>query len=131
MTHLTNPEDLDTKLIMSGIHVELTESLKSRIREKASRLLRHDPRIVRIRVDLEHDQTRATPHLFIAKGHVHIGGPDILAAASSDDAYKALDLLTDKLDDALRRRHSHAKDKRHHPHPIELGVSLPKAPEPA
>lgn len=127
MTLPTNPDGVEAKLIMSGIHVELTEALKNRIREKIGRVLRHDPRIVRVRVDLEHDKTRGSQHHFVAKGQIQIYGPDILASAEDEDAYKALDLLTDKLDDALRRRHSHAKEKRHHPHSVELGVPLPKA----
>lgn len=121
MTSIPNPGLLDEKLIVRGIHLDLTEALKSVVRDKASRLLRHEPRIVRIRIDLEHDRTRSHDSEFVAKGHIEIGGPDILASVASADLYKAIDLLMDKLDGVLRRRHSTHKEKRHHEH----GVGAP------
>ena len=42
--------------------------------------------------------------------------------------HKSIDLLVDVLDQALRKRHGQQKDKRNHPHSVELAdVSLPKA----
>ena len=63
----------------------------------------------------------------MAKGHIEIGGPDLIASVDSDDAYKSVDFLMDKLDGLLRKRHSELKEKRHHPHAVELDTSLPKA----
>ena len=97
------PERLSEKLIATGIHLELTPALKTAIADKVARLLRHQPRIDRVRVDLALDKTKGTD-CFIAKGRIEIGGPDLIASAESDDAYKSLDLLVDKLDAALRRR---------------------------
>jgi len=121
-----NPETQSSKLILRGIHFELTDDLKALAQNKASRLLRRNEHIIRLRVDLEHDQTRGASTQFIAKGHIEIGGPDLLASVASDDVYKSLDLLVDKLDSLLRRRHSVRKDKRNHPHGVELAVALPK-----
>ncbi|HEY0965994.1 MAG TPA: ribosome-associated translation inhibitor RaiA [Opitutaceae bacterium] len=122
MTPIITPELIDSKLIVSGIHLDLTDALKSTVRDKVARLLRHEPRIVRIRIDLEHDRTRDHNNAFVAKGHIEIGGPDILASVASEDAYKSIDALMDKLDGALRRRHSEHREKRHHPH----GVGAPE-----
>ena len=97
------PERLSEKLIATGIHLELTPALKTAIADKVARLLRHQPRIDRVRVDLALDKTKGID-CFTAKGRIEIGGPDIIASAESDDAYKSLDLLVDKLDAALRRR---------------------------
>ena len=36
------------EIIVSGIHLELTPSLKTFVREKAERLFRHEERIVRL-----------------------------------------------------------------------------------
>ncbi len=127
MTNHLTPEEIEKKLIVSGIHLELTDALKQVVRDKVSRLLRHEPRIVRVRVDLEQDKTRAHGSQFIAKGHIEISGPDLLASVASEDAYKSIDTLVDKLDAALRRRHSELKEKRHHPHGVEIGGKLPKA----
>jgi len=101
--------------------------MRAIINEKAARLLRHEPRIDRIRIDIEIDKTKTSQVHFIAKGHIEISGPDIVASVDSDDAYKSVDLLADKLDGLLRKRHSELKEKRHHPHAVELDVDLPKA----
>jgi putative sigma-54 modulation protein len=126
MTNHPTPEEIEKKLIVSGIHLELTDALKQIVRDKVARLLRHEPRIVRVRIDLEMDKTRAHGSQFIAKGHIEIGGPDLLASVASEDAYKSIDALVDKLDGALRRRHSELKEKRHHPHGVDIGGALPK-----
>jgi putative sigma-54 modulation protein len=115
-------------VIVSGIHLELTPSLKFYVREKLQRVFRHDGHIVRAKVELECDRKHDHQHKFIAKAHLQVRGPDINATVSSEDCHKSIDLLVDKLDHALRRRHGLAKDKRNHPHAIEWGdVSLPKA----
>jgi putative sigma-54 modulation protein len=103
------------RLILRGIHLPLTEALRQSIRTKVERLFRHEHRILRVRIDLEHDKTRGVGNQFIAKGHIEIGGPDLLASVASDDAYKSLDLLTDKLDGLLRRRAETFQDRRKKP----------------
>lgn len=115
-------------VIVSGIHLDLTPSLKFYVREKLQRVFRHDGHIVRAKVELECDRKHDHQHKFIAKAHLQVRGPDINATVSSEDCHKSIDLMVDKLDQALRRRHGLAKDKRNHPHAIEWGdVSLPKA----
>ncbi len=100
------------KLLLRGIHMSLTEAMREVLSEKAERLLRHEPRIDRIRIDVEHDATRGRT-AFVAKGHIEIGGPDLVATVASEDAYKAADLLIDKLDRMIRRRTSLFKARRH------------------
>lgn len=105
MTQEITPEILANKVIVSGIHVELTDALKEAAHHQASKLLRHNEHIVRIRLDIEHDKTRGHGEQFIAKGLIEISGPDLISSATSEDAYKSLDLLADKLDRLIRRRH--------------------------
>src|SRR5262245_27153337 len=59
-------------LIVSGIHLDLTPSLKTFVREKAERLFRHEERIIRMRVELECDRNPAVGVQFKAKGHITI-----------------------------------------------------------
>jgi putative sigma-54 modulation protein len=126
MSHVT-PRPVDAeKFIIRGIHLDLTDALRQIAAEKAARLLRHNDHIVRIRVDLELDKTRGAADQFIAKGRVEISGPDLIASVHSEDAYKSLDLLVDKLDSLLRARHGLRKDKRNHPHATDLEAELPK-----
>jgi putative sigma-54 modulation protein len=115
------------ELIVSGIHLELTPSLKIFVQEKAERLFRHEERILRLRVELECDSKEMYKARFKAKGHVTIDGPAMNASVESDECHKAVALLADKLDRMLSRRAQLYRAKRHHPHPIEFDAALPKA----
>jgi putative sigma-54 modulation protein len=114
-------------LIVSGIRLELTPSLKTYVREKVDRLFRHQEHIVRLRVELECDPKQQVDNRFKAKGHIIILGPDMNAEVESNEVHKAVALLVDKLDRMLERRARIRKSKRHTLRAIELGVSLPKA----
>lgn len=106
------PEVAAEKILVRGIHLTLTPALRTAAIEKASRLLRHDDRLVRIRIDLENDHTKHEHARFIAKGRIEISGPDLIAAVESDGAYKSLDMLIDRLDRMLRERSRSRADRR-------------------
>lgn len=114
------------ELILTGIHVDLTDAMKSYMHEKVDRLFRHEEHIVRVRIEIECDPNTAKDSKFTAKGHVQIQGPDINISVRSEDAYKSIDLLVDKLDRKLRRRSRLRKVKRNHPHSVEITDMLPK-----
>ena len=118
----TNPHEI----IVSGIHVELTQALKAYVVDKMQRLFTHESQIVRIRVEIEFDDRKAKEDRFTAKAHVQIHGPDANISVTSDDAYKSIDLLVDKLDRKILSRASIQKEKRNHPHEVELETTLPK-----
>jgi putative sigma-54 modulation protein len=113
-----NPKNMKSiphspELIVSGIHLELTPSLKTFVREKTERLFRHEERIIRIRVELECDPKQSVSNRFTAKGHIMIHGPDMNASVSADECHKAVAMLVDKLDRMLNRRASYFKVRRH------------------
>ena len=122
-----NSQNNQHELIVSGIHLELTQSLKTFVSEKVERLFRHEERIVSIRVELECDPKQEVSKRFIAKGHVNIHGPDLNATVSADECHKAVSLMIDKLDRMLERRNSLNKVKRKNLHAVELDTELPKA----
>jgi putative sigma-54 modulation protein len=115
------------ELIVSGIHLELTPSLKTFVQEKADRLFRHEERILRMRVELESDPKEKFAARFKAKGHLLIDGPALNATVESDECHKAVALLTDKLDRMLSRRAQLMKARRHRTAAVEFGAALPKA----
>lgn len=121
-------DDTATKIILQGVHLDLTAAMQNIMREKLSVLLRHNGWIVRINVRLHQDQKRGQKHLYSATGHIEVRGPDIVATVKGDDAYNVIDALVEKLDEQLRERHERLKDKRNHPQPIEVEASLPKIP---
>lgn len=111
-----------TKIVMQGIHIELTEAMKNVIREKFSVLFRHNARIIRINVRLHKDQKLGHERHYTATAQVEIGGPDIVATADGKDAYVVLDELVDTVDRLLERRHGLFKDRRNHPEEAQLGA---------
>jgi putative sigma-54 modulation protein len=104
--------EIETKLILRGINLSLTEAMRSAIETKVDKLLRHEPNIVRVRIDVENGSHGGVP-VFTAKGHIEIGGPDLLASVSTEDAYKSIDFLIDKLDRLLRKRVTAITSRRH------------------
>lgn len=122
----TNSDDIASKIILQGVHVELTPALQNIMRDKLSVLLRHNEYIVRINVRLNKDQARGRQNHFIATGHIEIGGPDLVAHVEGDDAYNVIDGLVEKLDQLLLDRHVRRKDKRNHPQDVEIDAELPK-----
>ena len=122
-------QDLDSKILMQGIHVELTEAMQNAIREKFGRLLGRNEHIIRINVRVHQDQTLGTEHHYTVTGQIEIGGPDLVASVDGMEAYDLLDALVEKLDHLLEKRQGRRKDKRNHPHGVELDVPLPKTNE--
>jgi putative sigma-54 modulation protein len=120
--------DLAGRLHLQAVHLELTEAMKNVLHEKLAVLLRHNDYIVRINVRLQRDQTLGTESHYTATGQIEIGGPDLVASADGKDAYELIDVLVDKLDRQLERRHGKRKDRRNHPNPPDLDAALPKSP---
>ena len=116
----------NNELIISGIHLELTPSLKTYIKEKTDRLFKHAPKVFRIRVDLECDMAQDISRRFKAKGIMEMSGPDMNASVASDEAHKAISLLVDNLDRMLRKSAAAAKGKRNAPKSVDIGTGLPK-----
>lgn len=123
---MPNTENLTNKIVMQGIHLDLTEALQNAILEKFAVLLRHNDYIVRIHVRLAQDQTIGKANLYRATGQIEIGGPDLVASADGKDAYSVLDELVERLDQLLERRHGKRKDRRNHPQDIDIGGDIPK-----
>lgn len=115
-------------LIISGVHLDLTEALKTMVREKTEKLFNHEERIIRLRVELELHHTKSTgkKEAYIAKGHIEINGPTLVVSATSTDLYKSIDQMVERLDRKLRRRSRLHRVKRKNIHQVEIEADLPK-----
>ena len=102
----------ESAIIITGVHLTLTDAIKNVVTEKVSKLFKHEPSIVRIRVELIQDASRKDHGEFIAKGHLQIHGPDLVVATYSENLYKSIDILVDKLQRKIRRRSRLLKVKR-------------------
>ena len=99
------------KLILRGIHLGLTDAMRTGLETKAERLFRHEPDILRMRIDVE-PEWRGRTRAFTAKGRIEIAGPDMTASVTTEDAYSSINLLIDKLDRMLRKRTTHVLRRR-------------------
>ncbi|MGB0290905.1 MAG: ribosome hibernation-promoting factor, HPF/YfiA family [Opitutales bacterium] len=118
----------DQDIIISGINITLTDAMKTMVHEKATKLFEHEDHIVRMRVELEyapHNKTHEGEYL--AKGHLEVRGNDHIVRCASDDTYKSIDLMVQKLDRMLRRRSRLERVKRKHTHEVDIPAAIPKA----
>ena len=46
---------MKNNLILSGLHLNLTDSLKNIVSEKMEKIFKHEEKIIRARIELEHD----------------------------------------------------------------------------
>ena len=117
-------KDRTHDIIISGHNLDLTPALKKMVIDKVSKLFDHANHIIRIRVELSTDQTNQNS--FHAKGKIEIKGKPLIADAASDDLYKSIDQLENKLDRMLRRRSRLRVLKRKQPHDVEIPADIPK-----
>jgi putative sigma-54 modulation protein len=103
---MTTPprNETEAKLLL-GIHVDLSDAARDAIEKKAKRLFRHEPDILRLRIEVERDVSNRS-RAFMAKGRIEIAGPDLMASVTSATALVSVTLLIDKLDRMLRKRTS-------------------------
>lgn len=104
----------EKEVIVSGVHFDLTDAIKAYVNDKCERLFRHDPDLGRIRVDLVLYNNRSQTNDFDANGRAegkHAGEP-LIASASADDLYRAIDEMVDKLDRQISSRSSQKIAKR-------------------
>jgi len=96
---------MNNNLIISGLHLDLTDALKNIVSEKMLKIFKHEENIIRARIELDQD-SRSSSHenQFTAKGHLELKGTTITISSSSDNLYKSIDNLIEKLDRGLRRR---------------------------
>ena len=116
----------DNKVILSGNQIELTNKIKSAVHEKVERLLRHEEQIIRINVELSYDQHKTNSGEYVAKGHIEINGAPMIVTEATDDIFKSIDNMVDKLDRKIRRRSRMNKVKRKNVHDVDIPAELPK-----
>ena len=84
------------QVTISGHHIDVTSALRDFVSSKLEKLERHFDQITNINVTLSVEKQRQ-----MVDATIHIAGADVVANASHEDMYAAIDLLTDKLDRQL------------------------------
>jgi putative sigma-54 modulation protein len=119
-------KDRKNDVIISGHNLVLTDALRDAVYTKLERLFEHEHSIIRIRVELSFDEKRTAVEQQIARALIEIKGNDMVVTMASDDMYKSIDLLVDRLDRKIRRRSRLERVKRKQSHEVDIPASLPK-----
>ena len=101
------------KLILSTHNVTLTKAIEDHILAKLDKLDHMDQRIVDARVTLEHDHTRVAEKQFSCSIRLAVRGPDLFAKDVENDLYAAIDAVTKKIEQQIRKRHNKHKARKH------------------
>ena len=101
------------KLILSTHNITLTKAIEDHILNKLEKLEHYDQRIVDTRITLEHDHTRVPEKQFSCSIRLDMRGPDLFAEDHESDLYTAIDLVTKKIEQQIRKRHNKQKAKKH------------------
>jgi putative sigma-54 modulation protein len=101
------------KLIISLHNVTLTKAIEDHILDRLDKLEHLDRWTIDARVMLEHDKTRAPAKQFCCSMRITMRGPDLFAEDREDDLYAAIDIVTKKIEQQIRKRHSKRKAVKH------------------
>jgi len=101
------------KLILSTHNVTLTKAIEEHILARLDKLDNLDKWTIDARVTLEHDNTRTPEKQFACSMRLRMRGPDLFAVDQQSDMYAAIDCVTKKIEQQIRKRHSKRKATKH------------------
>ena len=101
------------KLILSTHNVTLTKAIEDHIVARIEKLEHFEQRVVDARVTLEHDHTRVPEKHFCCSMRLAVRGPDLFAKDVENDLYAAIDRVTKKIEQQIRKQHSRFKAHKH------------------
>lgn len=101
------------KLILSTHNITLTKAIEEHVVKQLEKLDHFDQRTIDSRVTLEHDHTRAAGRQFSCSIRLGVRGPDLFAEDVESDLYAAIDKVTKKIEQQIRKRHNKRKARKH------------------
>jgi putative sigma-54 modulation protein len=103
----------DMKFILTTHNVTLTKAIEDHVLVRIEKLEHFDRWAVDARVNLEHDNTKAPERHFKCSIRLGVRGPDLYAEDCDGDLYAAIDKVTKKIEQQIRKRHSKTKALKH------------------
>jgi putative sigma-54 modulation protein len=100
------------RVSVTGRHMGVSEPLKAYCQEKAERLVRFLDRIQSVEVVVDGKAGVHTVEMIVHSS----GAQPFVATHQHEDAYAAVDLLVDKLEEQLRRYKERHRNRKHPPH---------------
>jgi putative sigma-54 modulation protein len=110
---LRSAQSMCMKLVISLHNVTLTEAIENHILSRIDKLEHFDRFAVNARVTLEHDSTKAQGRQFKCSMLLVVPGPDLFAEDVEGDLYAAIDLVTKKIEQQIRKRQNKYKARKH------------------
>ena len=101
------------KFILTTHNVTLTKSIEDHVLVRIEKLEHFDRWAIDARVTLEHDNTKAQERQFKCSIRLGVRGPDLYAEDQDADLYAAIDKVTKKIEQQIRKRHGKTKARRH------------------
>ncbi|MCF7708335.1 MAG: ribosome-associated translation inhibitor RaiA [Verrucomicrobia bacterium] len=99
------------KLILNTHKITLTEGIQNHVRNRIEKLEHLDHFAIEARVNLEHDHTGLPEKKFKCSIRLVLRGPDLFAEDYENDLYAAIDLVTKKIEQQIRKKHSKFKTR--------------------
>jgi putative sigma-54 modulation protein len=101
------------KLVLSTHNLTLTKAIEDHLVQRLEKLDHFDQRAVDARVTLELDHKRAPDRQFTCSMRLAVPGPDLFAEDAETDLYAAIDLVTKKIEQQIRKRRGKYKARKH------------------
>ena len=101
------------KVILDSHNVEVTEAIKEHVSVCVDKLEHMNGRALEARVNLERDHVGLPENKFKCTMHIYFKGTDIFAEDHENDLYAAIDLVTKKVQQQLRKRHNKIITRHH------------------
>jgi ribosome hibernation promoting factor len=101
------------KFILTTHNVTLTKAIEDHVLVRIDKLEHFDRWAVDARVNLEHDNTKTPERQFKCAIRLGVRGPDLYAEDYDGDLYAAIDKVTKKIEQQIRKRHSKSKARKH------------------
>jgi len=101
------------KLILLIHNVTLTKAIEDHIISRINKLDHLDRFAIDARVTLEHNHRKAPEKQFCCSMRLAVPGPDLFAEDAESDLYAAIDLVTKKIEQQIRKRHGKYKALKH------------------
>ena len=101
------------KLILDSHNIELTEAIKDHVNGCIHKFEHMNQRALEARVNLERDHVGLPGNKYKCTMHLYFKGTDMFAEDHESDLYAAIDLVTKKVQQQLRKRHSKIITRHH------------------
>jgi putative sigma-54 modulation protein len=101
------------KFILSTHNVTPTKAIEDHLLSRLDKLEHLEQYCTSARVTLEYNHLKTAEKQFSCNIRLSIPGPDIFAEDQKSDMYAAIDLVTKKVEQQLRKRHNKIKARKH------------------